>query len=317
MTKFNAINWNRIENKVDYSAWSRLNDFLWEPERIPLFNDRKEFKQLDKNTQDIILHGFAALAFLSSLQVRYGDDSLKKDAATPQEVSVLSALGYLEAIANKSYSNVIQNLAKPSEVNEYIDWANNRSDFQKIAEIYIDLYENGSWWQKKIAISVMEMVIYHTCYFGILKVFGKGKLVRTTEVVKYAIRTTTFNAMYPGVKFRLEAAKHSEKEQAEYEQWTRHFIDKITKILEESINEQYGKIGWEEDALHYLHYSINKDLMNLGMDEMFDENVDQLSEDLSQGLIKSADFEDFFYYSNRHTLTHIDKINGKEINNNI
>lgn len=83
MTKFEAINWNRIENKVDYSAWSRLNDFIWEPERIPVFKDKKEFEQLDKVTQTAVLRAFAALAFLSSIQVKYGDDATKQDTVTP------------------------------------------------------------------------------------------------------------------------------------------------------------------------------------------------------------------------------------------
>ena len=35
--------WNKIENRVDFSAWSRLNDFIWEPARVPVHKDKDEF----------------------------------------------------------------------------------------------------------------------------------------------------------------------------------------------------------------------------------------------------------------------------------
>jgi hypothetical protein len=30
-----AINLNKLEDRIDKSAWARLNDILWEPNRIP------------------------------------------------------------------------------------------------------------------------------------------------------------------------------------------------------------------------------------------------------------------------------------------
>ena len=309
MTKFEAINWNQIENKIDYSAWSRLNDFIWEPERIPVFNDKKEFQALEEEKQIAILRAFAALSFLSSLQVKYGDDAVKKDASTPQEISVFSALSYLEAIANKGYSNVIQALANPLKTQSYFDWINGQEHMQEIAEKYIDIYQNGTWWQKKIALSFMEMAIYHSFFYASLKVFGEGKLVRTAEIVKLAIRTTSFNAMYPGVKFRLEASDLSESEQKEYEEWTSNFIKEISPIIEDIMTKEYSKVGWSDEAIKYYRYSVNKDLMNLGFATPFEVDSDDLSDDLEKGLIKSADFEDFFYYSNKNTLTSLNKIN--------
>lgn len=303
MSKFEAINWNQIANKVDYSAWSRLNDFIWEPERIPVFKDKKEFEQLDEKTQEAILKAFAALSFLSSIIVKYGDDATKQESVTPQGYSVYTALCYLEAIANKGYSNVIQNLASPAKIDSYFDWANDQPELQKIAAKYIDIYKHGEWWQRKISLSFMEMSIYHSGFYAPLHIFGEGKLVRTTEVVKLAIRTTSFNAMYPGVKFRLESANYPAEKQKEIQAWTEDFVKEIAPLVEKVIKEIYTDIGWTEDALHYFHYTLNKNFMNLGYPTPYPEDQDSVSEILQKGLIKSADFEDFFYYSNSNTLT--------------
>lgn len=303
MTDFKAINWNQIANKVDYSAWSRLNDFIWEPERVPVFKDKKEFEQLDENVQTAVLKAFATLSFLSTIQVKIGDDAVKQDAVTSQEYSVYSALGYLEAIANKGYSNVIQNLANPTKIDSYFDWANKQAELQKLAARYKDIYQNGEWWQKKIALSFMEMSLYHAGFYATLRVFGTGKLVRTAEIIKLAIRTTSFNAMYPGVKFRLESANDSADKQKEYQDWTSNFVKEIAPLMDKLIASEYTDADWKDEATHYFHYTLNKNFMNLGYPTPYPEDADCMSNVLQKGLIKSADFEDFFYYSNRHTLT--------------
>ena len=44
---YKAINWNDMEDRVDKSAWSRLNDIIWEPRNVPVREDKKEFLQLN------------------------------------------------------------------------------------------------------------------------------------------------------------------------------------------------------------------------------------------------------------------------------
>lgn len=304
--KYKAINWNKIENRLDYSAWSRLNDFIWEPERIPVKNDKPEFNKLSKPVQETFLKAFAVLALLSTVQVKTGDDAIKKDSVTPQEYSVFSAFTYLEAIANKGYGYVVGTLANPLHVNDYFDWAENNDALQKIIQKYLDIYKHGKTWQKKIAISFMEMSIYHAWFYAPLYIFSQGELTRSTEIVKLAIRTTTFNAMYPGVKFRLEKDNLSEDEQKEIEPWLDNFVKEITDIMDAFIKNFYKDVAGSEDALNYFHYTINKNFMNLGYPTPYPEDLDILSEDIQSGVIKSANFEDFFYYSNRNALTKLE-----------
>ena len=40
---YEAINWNDMEDRVDKSAWARLNDIIWEPRNVPVREDKKEF----------------------------------------------------------------------------------------------------------------------------------------------------------------------------------------------------------------------------------------------------------------------------------
>lgn len=80
-----------MEDRVDRSAWARLNDIIWEPRHVPVREDKKEFLQLDKPVREAVLHAFGALSFSSGLQMRNGIDQLKPDAITPEEAAVLNA----------------------------------------------------------------------------------------------------------------------------------------------------------------------------------------------------------------------------------
>lgn len=153
----------------------------------------------------------------------------------------------------------------------------------------------------------MEMAIYHSGFYAPLHLFGEGKLVRTTEVVKLAIRATSFNAMYPGVKFRLESADYSAEKQKEIEDWINNFVKEIAPLVEKVITKIYTEVGWKDDALHYFHYTLNKNFMNLGYPTPYPEDEESISSVMQKGLIRSADFEDFFYYADRHALTKYEK----------
>lgn len=171
--KYRTINWNKIENRIDFSAWFRLNDIIWEPARVPVHKDKDEFNNLEPVIQDTFLKSFSSLAFLSSLQVKIGDDIVKKDSATQLEYSVFNALAYLEAIANRGYNYVIQTLADPTQVDSMIEWAENSDILQDIATLIGDVYLKGSVLQKKIALSFVEMAVYHADYYTPLYILEK------------------------------------------------------------------------------------------------------------------------------------------------
>lgn len=302
--KYTTINWNKIENRVDYSAWSRLNDFIWEPERIPVEKDKKEFIQLDPKVQDIFLKSFSALAFISSMQVKLGNDIVKKDSSTQIEYSVFNALSYLESIANKGYSNVVQNLADPLKVNDYMEWAENSDILQDIATLIGDVYLKGSILQKKIVLSFVEMSVYHADYYAPLFIFGDGKLARTAEIAKLAIRTTSFNAMYPGVKFRADWDQLSKDEQEDVKVWIDTFVADLNELVEKHLDELYVDTNLGDGAKHYFRYTINKNYMNLGFPTPYPDSAESINQTIQRGIIKNAVFEDFFFYQNDNTLIH-------------
>lgn len=150
---YKAINWNAMEDRVDRSAWARLNDIIWEPRHVPVKEDKKEFLQLSKPVQEAVLHAFGALCFSSGLQMKNGLEQVKLDAITPEESAVLNALQYLESIANKGYSYVLYELTNADKVKEILSWADDNPYLQKKIHILNKIYQTGDALQKKQLMS--------------------------------------------------------------------------------------------------------------------------------------------------------------------
>lgn len=305
---YKAINWNDMEDRVDKSAWARLNDIIWEPRNVPVKEDRKDFLNLPEAEQMALLHAFGSLSFSSGLQMRNGIEQIKEDAITPEESAVLNALQYLESIANKGYSYVLHELAGDEVVKQTLAWADNNPYLQKKIHVLNQIYQTGDALQKKAGNVLLETALYHSGFYAPLYLFGEDKMVRTAEIVKLALRGTSFSGIYPGYKFRLGYKKLGRDEKRRITNWIDELYDKLVKNEEKHIDRLYEGTGWAEDAKHYFYYSVNKAYLNLGLQAKYPDTSDTINPIVEKGVIKSAVFEDFFYYTNDHPLTKFKEI---------
>lgn len=304
-----AINWNKLEDRIDKSAWARLNDILWEPNRIPLHEDRGNFAALAPEEQELVLNCLGQLALISTLQSRIGVEQEKKDVITPQETSVFNALQFLESINNKGYAAAIAEF-KPDDAPDPIEWAEHDQYLQDNLQILHDVYQNGTGMQKKAAVIITSIVLYHSAFFTPLYLYGERKMVRLAELIKDAMRGTAFNGIYPGRKFRLAFKKMQPKDQKELQDWLADFIDQVLANQEKDIKYLYQKKPeWIDDVIHYTHYTMNTALMNMAQKTMFPDTTDTINPILSRGIVKNAGGLDFFFYSNEHAFTHYKRTN--------
>lgn len=243
---YKANNWNTVEEQVDRSAWARLNDIVYGPRRVPIYKDQKEFLHLPKNEQTVILHSFGSLTLSSTLQMKVALSEIKKDAENSEE--------------------------------DAYEWANQNPYLQKKMKLLNTVYQSGNAIRKKAAHVFLSTGLYHSSFFGPLYLFGQHKLPRAAELIKYALRITTLNGIYTGIKFRRDFFKLSKKEQNKVHDWVYDLCDNL-----------YDKVE------HYIHYTLNKALMNLGQEPKYPENVETLDPILTTGLMESAMIEDFFF----------------------
>ena len=164
------------------------------------------------------------------------------------------------------------------------------------------VYQSGNAIQKKAAHVFLSTGLYHSSFFGPLYLFGQHKLPRTAELIKYALRITTLNGIYTGIKFRRDFFKLSKKEQKKVHDWVYDLCDKLYDNELSHIKLLYKHTDLDDKVEHYIHYTLNKALMNLGQEPKYPENVETLDPILTTGLMESAMIEDFFFYTNAHPI---------------
>lgn len=303
---FKPFDWKSDKQVVDNSAWSRLNDIIYEARRIPVHKDKQDFLTLSDSQQQTLLHCFASLSVTSGLQMKTGVAAAKQVATTPKEIAVFNALQYLESINNRTYSYLIEELTSSNtERDAAFKWIETNPYLQQKNYYLNNVYQTGDSLQILAVTVLLNSGLYHSAFFAPLYLFGDGHLPKVAEAIKYALRVTSFNAMYPGIKFRKIFAQLSSKKQQEAVAWVNDLIDKLLDNEIKHINLLYQDTGWSEMVIAYLKYTLNKGLSSLGIEDKFSETAETINSELLQGIIESADADSFFFYANHHSLNHM------------
>ena len=306
---FKPFDWKSgKQTVVDNSAWSRLNDIIYESRRVPIRKDTKEFLQLPKVQQDALLHSFASLSLTSSLQMEKGVRSVQEVATTPKETAVFNAFQYLESLNNRAYSYIIEELTRGSDRKEIFDWAVNNEYLQDKNYHLNSIYESGDALQRLALMTLINSGLYHSAFFAPLYLFGQGHLPRTAELTKDALRVTSFSGMYSGITFRDRFNTLSPNKQKEVKIWVDNLLNTAMENEVNHINLLYQDTGWSDIVINYVKYSLNKGLLSLGLENKYSQTIDDIDPIIKQGLVENADGDDFFFYANKHAITHMNEI---------
>lgn len=98
MSNYKAINWNKIHDMFDKMTWEKLTEQFWLDTRMPVSNDRDDWRNLPANEQWLIMRVFGGLTFLDTLQSEDGIESIKKFVKTPHERAVLNNIEFMESV---------------------------------------------------------------------------------------------------------------------------------------------------------------------------------------------------------------------------
>lgn len=287
-----AINWNDLPDEMDKMVWEKLLAQFWVATRFPISNDLPTWRKLTDEERQLVMHVFAGLTSLDTIQGTVGAPTLLKDAITPQEEAVLSNIAFMEHIHAQSYSSIFQTLASTPQINEAFRWANDNDELQFKARTIQDIYAGDDPLKKKVASVMLESFLFYSGFFLPLWLNGQAKLPNTADIIKFIIRDEAVHGMYIGYKFQQGFSKLSEAEQNDMRDWV---IDLLFDLMENEVRytqDLYDSVGLTEEVKRFLRYNANKALMNLGIDPVYDNvNVNPI---ILTGMSLSAETHDFF-----------------------
>lgn len=292
---YKAIDWNQIEDALDKATWEKLTSQFWLDTRIPVSNDRNDWRMLSSEERDVINKAFVGLTLLDTLQSEEGANVMRSDVRTQHEEAILNNILFMESVHAKSYSTIFISLNTSREIDEVFEWGNNNETLQYKAEKINDVYQNGTSLQKKIASVFLESFLFYSGFYAPLWYLGNNKLENVAEIIKLIIRDESVHGTYLGYKFQLGFNQLPEDEANELKDWMYGFLFDLMQNEEKYTEEVYSQIGWTSEVKTFVRYNANKALQNLGFEAFYEDGMaENVNPIVMNGISTESSNHDFF-----------------------
>ncbi|GAA0371405.1 class 1b ribonucleoside-diphosphate reductase subunit beta [Alkalibacterium iburiense] len=292
---YKSVDWNRLEDAIDKQTWEKLTSQFWLDTRIPVSNDRSDWRQLSEEERDVVNKAFVGLTMLDTLQSEEGANVMREDVRTQHEEAVLNNILFMESVHAKSYSTIFISLNESKKIDEIFEWGDTNERLQYKAKVINDIYQNGTGLQKKVASVFLESFLFYSGFFTPLWYLGNNKLENVAEIIKLIIRDESVHGTYLGYKFQLGFNELSEDEQYEIVVWMYDLLEKLMVNEDKYTEEVYDKVGWTKEVKTFVRYNANKALQNLGFPAYYDEGTaENVNPIVMNGLSTDTSNHDFF-----------------------
>lgn len=292
---YKSIDWNQVEDALDKATWEKLTSQFWLDTRIPVSNDRGDWRSLSPEEQDVVNKAFVGLTLLDTLQSEEGANVMRQDVRTQHEEAVLNNILFMESVHAKSYSTIFISLNSSKKIDEIFEWGNNDPSLQYKAKRINEIYQNGTSLQKKVASVFLESFLFYSGFYAPLWYLGNNKLENVAEIIKLIIRDESVHGTYLGYKFQLEFNELPEEEANEVTDWVYELLFDLMLNEEKYTEEIYTQVGWVDEVNTFVKYNANKALQNLGFEAFYE---DGLAEDVNpivmNGISTESSNHDFF-----------------------
>ena len=292
---FKSIDWNQIEDGIDKATWEKLTSQFWLDTRIPVSNDRNDWRTLTPVERDVVNKAFVGLTLLDTLQSEEGANVMRNDVRTQHEEAVLNNILFMESVHAKSYSTIFISLNTTNEIDNIFDWGNNNEMIQYKAKRINEIYQNGTALQKKIASVFLESFLFYSGFYAPLWYLGNNKLENVAEIIKLIIRDESVHGTYLGYKFQLGFNELPEDEANELKDWMYELLFDLMENEDKFTEEVYSQVGWTNDVKTFVKYNANKALQNLGFDAFYQEGMpEHVNPIVMNGISTESSNHDFF-----------------------
>jgi len=292
---YKSIDWNRIEDALDKATWEKLTSQFWLDTRIPVSNDRNDWRMLSSEERDVVNKALVGLTLLDTLQSEEGANVMRSDVRTQHEEAVLNNILFMESVHAKSYSTIFISLNTAKEIDELFNWGNNNNLLQYKTKRINEVYQNGSSLQKKVASVFLESFLFYSGFYAPLWYLGNNKLENVAEIIKLIIRDESVHGTYLGYKFQLGFNELPEKEANALKDWMYELLFDLMQNEEQYTEEVYAQIGWTNEVKTFIKYNANKALQNLGFEPLYEEGLsEKVNPIVMNGISTESTNHDFF-----------------------
>ncbi|MDH6674304.1 ribonucleoside-diphosphate reductase beta chain [Paenibacillus sp. LBL] len=296
MTVYKACNWNDIQDDYVLMFWEQNLRQFWIDTEIPVSKDSKVWKSLSAEEKDVYMKVLGGLTLLDTTQGNVGMPFIAMNVEDLTKKAVLTFMGAMEEIHQKSYSTIFTTLAQKDEINDVFKWVEDNKHLQTKAEIieryYRNIYSKKDLYMAMVASVFLESFLFYSGFFYPLYLAGQGKMTSSGEIINLILRDEAIHGVFVGLLAQEIYNELPVVEQISVDHETIGLLQKLMANEVHYTDEVYGSINLHHDVKNFLKYNANKAMMNLGKDPFYVEV--EINPIVLNGLSTDTRTHDFF-----------------------
>lgn len=270
-----AVNWNRLDDDYTLTFWQQNIMQFWTDDEIPLSDDKTVWAEMSEVEQETYMKVLGGLTLLDTIQGGIGMPKILDHVEGLQRKAVLGFMAMMEQIHAKSYSSIYTTLSPTQDIDRIFAWVENNPRLQlkaqTIAKYYNNINDSYSLYMAMVASVFLESCLFYSGFFYPLYLAGQGKMTSSGEIIDLIIRDESIHGVYVGMLAQELFATLTVQEQ---EKATKELYDLLNLLIENEdkyTEEIYEGVGLVDEVKTYVRYNVNKSLMNLGFEPMYED----------------------------------------------
>lgn len=293
---YQAINWNSLEDDFSLPFLQQNIAQFWVEDDVNVSGDLNNWATLGKEEKEIYKKVLAGLTLLDTMQGGDGMPLIARQVPNRQARTVLSFMGMMEEIHAKSYSRIFSTLCTKSEIDELFQWVEEQPRLQQKVDLilpyYRGIHDKQSLYLAMVASVYLESFLFYSGFYYPLLLAGSGLMKNSGEIINLIIRDESIHGVYVGLLAQELYRTFDEKTQKELKAEADQLLSQLIEVETQYTSEMYTPINLQDDVLQFIHYNVNKAVMNLGFEPIYQET--HFNPVVLAGLDTESKTHDFF-----------------------
>ncbi|MDN5890171.1 MAG: class 1b ribonucleoside-diphosphate reductase subunit beta [Yaniella sp.] len=289
------INWNHLDDPKDIEVWNRITSNFWLPEKVPLSNDRSDWRAMTHPEQTATMRVFTGLTMLDTVQATVGEICQIQDAHTEHEQAIYTNIAFMQAVHARSYSSVFSTLSTTPQIDDAYSWAIKNELLQTRVKTVMQYYYGDHPLERKVASTLLSSLLLYAGFYLPLYFSVQGTMTNTADMIRLILRDKAIHGYYSGYKYQRHLETYPRPDHERMQEFTHNLLDELYELELAYSEELYAPLGLVDEVSVFVRYNANKALMNLGYPGRFDASETAVNPSVISALTPGADENhDFF-----------------------
>lgn len=319
-----SIEWNNCDDVAIVETHRVNQKNAWVTDRINVTGDRVDWSKMSERDRDQFVKTFVILSRIDNEQATVGMSELADNSPCKYTSAVFRYQAGMEIVHSESYNRQLATFISTQTEGEYIEWANNNEEVDRVIGYLIERIANVKY-EENPQVSFLLQTAFSTAlesylffllfYYPLYEANVKNRMNRCAEVIRLILRDESVHGAFSGYIFRKYLKEETEETQLYVKQRFEEFMETLYSRVETMLRTIYTDEFVIADIQRFANYNFNRTLANLGYEPVFvGEDIDfhpALKKEVDEGTDVTHDI--FSMVGNTYFMMQSEEVNADHL----